>query len=391
MSISTLPLSYCTNVHPGLTVSEVVQGLRDFTKPVRERVGQPIAAGLWLADSVIRELQTDPDGLDPLRSALQDGDLTCYTLNAFPYGNFHGERVKEQVYLPDWTTSERLDYTLGCAAILAELMREGVEGSISTVPLGFKELSTAVDFRQRCLEQLLQLARKLDALHDDTGRVVRLAIEPEPLCVLETTRETLEFFRELFALAEQRGVLDLVQRHVGVCYDVCHQAVEFEEIPASIQSLQAAGIRINKVHITCALHLDSPEENVVGREFLANFVEPRYLHQTFARTREGQTIFQQDLTAELCQNPLEGFRVADAWRIHFHVPVDAEQIGPLRTTRPQLREALQGVATLDYAPHLEVETYTWGVLPSGEKPDLISGLTSELRATFAELSALTSS
>ncbi|MEZ5942839.1 MAG: metabolite traffic protein EboE [Planctomycetaceae bacterium] len=385
MSLSTLPLSYCTNVHPGLTVDEVIEGLTRFTAPTQQQLGSSIAAGLWLAAPVISQVRQNPEELNKLATALQKHGLVCYTLNAFPYGDFHSERVKEQVYIPDWTTEERLSYSKDCAAVLAELLPDGTEGSISTVPLGFKELATAADFIPRCIDRLLTLATALDDLHDDTGRVIRLAIEPEPLCVLETTAETLAFFQQLFEAAEQQGLLYVAQRHLGVCYDVCHQAVEFEDVPASIQSLQEAGIRINKLHITCAIHILQPGENPAAREYLAAFVEPRYLHQTFARSSAGGVVSLTDLTRELCLEPFGDFATAEAWRVHYHVPVNAEQVGPLHTTRPEMRQALQAVAQLDYAPHLEVETYTWGVLPDGEKPNLVDGLTGELRATLDEL------
>lgn len=390
MSLSTLPLSYCTNVHPGLTVVAIRKGLREFTAPARDRVGEAVAAGLWLAAPVIQELQANPLLVQELKSDLRELGLSCYTLNAFPYGNFHSERVKEQVYLPDWTSGERFDYTVSCAQVLAQMLREGAEGSISTVPLGFKELVTVPNFQKQCIEKLLQLAGRLDELHDETGRVIRLAIEPEPRCVLETTAETIEFFRELFRVADQQGLLDIAQRHLGVCYDICHQAVEFENISNSIEALRQAEIRINKVHITCALHLTDPASNAAAREYLAQYVEPRYLHQTFARVNAGETVYETDLTRELCLDPPQEFLNAEAWRIHFHVPVNAESVGPLRTTRPELQEALKAVAGLDYAPHLEVETYTWGVFPQGEQPDLVAGLALELAATLQELASIRS-
>lgn len=388
MSLSTLPLSYCTNVHPGLTVDAVIAGLLEFSVPVRDRLGAPLAVGLWLAAPVISELTTKADQLEKLRQTLLSHNLSCHTLNAFPYGNFHSSRVKEQVYLPDWTTPERLQYTRDCARILAEIARVGVEGSVSTVPLGFKELSLSADFESRCIDQLLTLASQLDDLHDETGRVVRLAIEPEPRCVLETTAETLAFFDRLYRTAEARQQLDIALRHLGVCYDVCHQAVEFEDASASLLSLQAAGIRVNKVHITCAIHIPQPATNTAARAYLTQFVEPRYLHQIYARLRDGRTISQTDLTAELCTHPPEEFLTADAWRVHYHVPVNAENVGPLETTLPELRSALSTVAKLDYAPHLEVETYTWGVLPQGEQQDLVTGLHAELAATMQELAAV---
>lgn len=380
MSISTLPLSYCTNVHPGESISEVIHGLTDYTIAAQKQLKKKIAAGLWLPASVIAEIQEAPTQFERLNQTLIDGDLACYTLNTFPYGNFHSERVKENVYIPDWSTPQRMEYTVGCAKVLSKLMPEGVEGSLSTVPLGFKGFDHDAAFLSNCIDQLLKVAAELDEIHDETGRVLRLAIEPEPLCVLETTPETIQFFEQLYEVAAERNQLDIAKRHLGVCYDVCHQAVEFEDVAKSIRDLVAAEIRINKVHITCAIRLESPGNRPEARAQLAEFVESRYLHQTFARTSDG-TISIVDLSKEFCENPPEEFANADEWRVHFHVPVNEESIGELQTTRDDLKKAIRTIADLEYAPHLEVETYTWNVLPSQKKLSLLDGLVQELSAT----------
>jgi sugar phosphate isomerase/epimerase len=384
MSLSTLPLSYCTNVHPGRTVAEVEAGLERFTVPVAARFEAPLAAGLWLARPVVDELRCTPDGPARFAERLARRGLTCHTLNAFPYGDFHGERVKDAVYRPDWTTPERRDYTLACAEILAALLPPDRDGSLSTLPLGFKpHVAGDESFAARCVDRLLETSAGLVRLRERTGRIVRLAIEPEPWCVLETTREAVAFFERLFSVAADRGdaVLRGAREHLGVCCDVCHQSVEFEDVAESLRALDRAGVRIAKVHVTCAIELADPSANADGRAALARFVEPRYLHQTFARVRSGGTVAQVDLDAALCSDPPPAWREADAWRIHFHVPVDADRLGPLGTTRPDLIRALETVAALPQTPHLEVETYTWAVLPDGSARDLVDGLASELGAT----------
>ncbi len=385
MSLSSLPLSYCTNVHPGQTVAEVADGLQRFTLPAAREFGSPLAAGLWLAESVIRELITQTDRVHRLAEHVASLGLATYTLNAFPFGNFHSERVKENVYLPDWTEPARLEYTWNCARVLAELIHvtfpSSADGSLSTVPLGFKSLATAAGFESNCIQNLIELSRRLARLKSETGQTIRLAIEPEPCCVLETTAETVAFFERLRTRAAAEQALDAVQEHLGVCYDVCHQSVEFEDVAASIATLEREQIRINKVHITCALQLPRPGDNPAAREALSHFVEPRYLHQTFARLPSGEVRSVLDLSADLAKQPPADFAQADCWRIHFHVPVDAEQIGPLETTRADLKKALEAVKKLDYSPHLEVETYTWNVLPDANKPDLVTGLARELSAT----------
>jgi sugar phosphate isomerase/epimerase len=395
MSLSTLPLSYCTNVHPAQRLDEVLRGIADYTAPMRDRCGRAVAAGLWLAKPVIDELTSPTEGTIPsltgrvgeLRETLQARGLSCYTLNTFPYGNFHSDRVKDQVYIPDWSTPERAAYTIACARVLSELLPEGCDGSLSTLPLGFKSHPHGTDFQERCIDRLIAVAAALDELHDETGRCIRLAIEPEPFCVLETTPETLEFFAKLNRRAEEVGRKDITRRHLGVCYDVCHQAVEFEDIGASVGSLQKAGIRINKLHITCAVHVPNPADVEVRRE-LAAFVEPRYLHQTMARTKQNIVLRRVDLDPGLCESPPTSFRDAAAWRVHFHVPVHRAEIGRLGTTQADLKAALRAVASLDYAPHLEVETYTWAVLPGGGSLPLVEGLAAEMQATYAWIDEL---
>ncbi|MGE5193971.1 MAG: metabolite traffic protein EboE [Deltaproteobacteria bacterium] len=392
MSLSQLPLSYCTNVHPGRSLAEVEQGLDRYTAALRENYGAPLAAGLWLAAPVAGELLAEAAKLPAFREGLARRRLSCHTLNAFPYGDFHSPRVKENVYLPDWSDRRRLEYTLNCARILTILLAEGVEGSISTVPLAFKGFPHPPDHLDRCADLLLEAATVLDRIHAQTGRLVRLAIEPEPCCLLETTDEAIAFFGRLWGRAGDARQFEIARRHLGLCYDVCHQAVEFEDVPFSIRKLAAAGVRINKVHITCAIELESPRENEAGRRALADYAEERYLHQTFARTRTGAILRQIDLSGRLALDPPPDFRDAEAWRIHFHVPVNAERLGPLRTTRNELRQALETIAGLDYAPHLEVETYTWEVLPGGGAGpitrNLVDGLTAELRATRELLGGL---
>lgn len=388
MTLSQLPLSYCTNVHPGLSIAQVESGLIEFTVPTRDRYGD-LAAGLWLARPVVSELLSSSEALNRFTAGLRESSLPCYTLNTFPYGNFHDTCVKENVYIPDWTTDERYDYTLDCARVLARLLPDDdTEGSLSTVPLGFKSFDHPADFIDRCAARLIDLANALARLRDETGKTIRLAIEPEPLCVLETTQETLAFFERLRELAADQNALEIAGEFLGVCYDVCHQSVEFEDVAESIGSLTRAGIRINKVHITCAIRVERPAENEEARKALATFVEPRYLHQTIARSVDGRIHRLTDLTEEAALYPQFEFATADEWRVHFHVPVNAESLGPLGTTRPDLRRALAAVRDLDYAPHLEVETYTWQVLPGEKPPSLVDGLTTELEATRNLLSEL---
>ena len=374
------PLSYCTNVHPCRSRHDLERIIAQEASSVRDQCGFDIGIGLWLPSVVISEIAHDSEATQSIANALDDQRLPCYSLNAFPFGDFHSERVKENVYLPDWSDVRRLDYTRSCSKFLAGILSGKHEGSISTLPLAYKQATRSHDFIKTVIEHFMQLARDLNTLHQDTGKIIRLAIEPEPFCILETTLETISFFEMMWDVADKNSCGDLVREHIGVCYDVCHQAVEFEDAGTAVRQMSTAGVRINKVQISCAIELDNPSDEK-SRQALATFAEPRYLHQTFGRHPDGQIICNTDLSQELVLHPPPDWQEAEVWRVHFHVPVDADRLGPLRTTRPELIRALQAIQQLPYEPHLEVETYTWPVLPGVQSGDVISGMARELVAT----------
>ena len=97
-----------------------------------------LGIGLRLSNQAAREL-AEPPTLLAFQKWLGQHGCYVFTINGFPYGRFHGGRVKEQVFAPDWSTRERLDYTNLLFDLLAQLVPAGVEGSVSTLPGSFKE------------------------------------------------------------------------------------------------------------------------------------------------------------------------------------------------------------------------------------------------------------
>ncbi|MFC5290533.1 metabolite traffic protein EboE [Actinokineospora guangxiensis] len=346
-------LSYCTNVHPAESVEGIVEQLDRFSVPVREALGADVLGlGLWLPAPAARHLAADPAARRRFRAELTARGLVVQTLNAFPYRGFHEPVVKHSVYHPRWSEKARLDYTRDCATVLATLLPDDAEyGSISTLPLGWRtEWTTADDARATAaLADLTDYLRTL-------ARPVRLAVEPEPGCVLDTVADAVGW------LAHR-----VDPEFVGLCLDTCHLAVSFADPAAAVGSIEDAGLRVYKVQASNALEAPAGES-----EALRRFIEPRYLHQVRARTADGAVHKADDLPAAYAELP------ADApWRVHFHVPLHAEPQAPLRTTTDVLRTA---VASLDGTPHIEVETYTWTVLPGGVvREDPITGIAEELR------------
>ncbi|MGW6456727.1 metabolite traffic protein EboE [Streptomyces sp. NPDC055078] len=361
-------LSYCTNVHPAETLDGVLAQLRDHCEPVRRRLGRDrIGIGLWLARDAARALITDPSALRGLRAELDRRGLEVVTLNGFPYEGFGAEAVKYRVYKPDWSDPERLAHTTDLARLLAALLPDDVtEGTVSTLPLAWR-----TDFgpaaASAAMTALSTLAERLTALADLTGKSIRVALEPEPGCTVETTADAIG---PLTAIGSDR---------LGVCVDTCHLATSFEDPSTALAALAAAGITIPKAQLSAALHAEEPHLPEV-RDALAAFDEPRFLHQTRTRTAAG--LRGTDDLGEA----VSGQALPDAapWRSHFHVPLHTPPAPPLTSTLPVLEDTL---ALLVGGPepttrHLEVETYTWGALPAELRPrnrtQLAEGIAAEL-------------
>ncbi|MFF9111437.1 metabolite traffic protein EboE [Streptomyces sp. NPDC014805] len=362
---STVHLAYCTNVHPAETLDGVLAQLRDHCEPVRRRLGRDrLGIGLWLAQDAAATLATDPAALRGLRDALDRRGLEVVTLNGFPYEGFGAEEVKYRVYRPDWGDPQRLEYTTALARILTVLLPDDVtEGSISTLPLAWR---TTPDIRP-ALDALRRLGERLDAVAELTGRTVRVAVEPEPGCVVETTGDALA---PLTAIGHPR---------LGVCVDTCHLATSFEDPDTALDALTAAGVPVVKAQLSAALHAEHPHLPEV-REALAAFAEPRFLHQTRTLTAVGLR-GTDDLDEAVTGDALPD---GAPWRAHFHVPLHAAPAPPLTSTLPVLKSALARLAGGPHplTRHLEVETYTWQALPPELRPRtrdrLVDGIAAEL-------------
>jgi sugar phosphate isomerase/epimerase len=347
-------LGYCTNVHAGESASEVLDSLRRVAAPVRERLGvEALGLGLYLSHRAAGEV--DPPRL---RDDLAAFGLYAFTFNGFPYGGFHAGRVKEAVYRPDWTDPLRAAHTLRLAAIIDVVApRDVAVPTISTLPLGWR-IGWTPEQTDASARALVGVARELRERVGRGGRPVRICIEPEPGCILESTRDAVRFFEGPIAQAAGRD-MDAVRAHLGVCYDFCHQAVAFEDPKDVISELTRAGIAIGKVQVSSALELRDPAD-AAALARLASFDEPRYLHQ--ARARDGGG-YVDDLPEALQRLPRDR-----PWRVHFHSPIDRDVAGPLGTTRADLEMALGQLRSGTVTTQFEVETYTWSVLPETERP-----------------------
>ncbi|MFB7914345.1 metabolite traffic protein EboE [Streptomyces sp. NPDC056061] len=367
---STVHLAYCTNVHPAETLEGVRAQLRDHCEPVRRRLGRDrLGIGLWLAADAARTLVDDPSELRSLHAELDRRGLEVVTLNGFPYQGFGADEVKYRVYTPDWTDPERLAHTTDLARLLAGLLPDDVaEGSISTLPLAWRTpYATDPHAAERARTALTTLARRLDALADLTGKSIRIGLEPEPGCTVETTTDALA------------PLTDVGHPRIGICVDTCHLATSFEDPDTAVDALDTAGIRIAKAQLSAALHAEHP--HLPGtRAALAAFAEPRFLHQT--RTRSPTGLHGTDDLDEA----LTGTALPDTapWRAHFHVPLHAPPAPPLTSTLPVLRSALARLVGGPHprTAHLEVETYTWQALPAALRPrsraQLADGIAAEL-------------
>ncbi|MEG6507780.1 metabolite traffic protein EboE [Methyloligella sp. 2.7D] len=394
-------LTYCTNIHQGESWAEIETNLTRYLPEVKSRVSphEPMGVGLRISGEAAPVL-AGAEKLAALRDFLAENDLYVFTVNAFPYGPFHGTPVKQRVYEPDWRSPERLDFTDQCADILAALLPEngqgeGRHGSVSTVPGAFRdEIQSEADIG-RIAANMIHHAAHLHGIAERSGKIVTLALEPEPCCFLETSGEAVAFFEEhLFA---PRGVALMsrltglsteaaetaLRRHLGLCFDVCHAAVEFEDPAESLAAIEAAGIPVAKIQLSSAIRL--AETGPETETLLAPFDDGVYLHQT---VQAANGALKRHLDLPQTFEALNGETPSGELRVHCHVPVFKDSFGEIGSTQDILKDVLALCREREISPHLEVETYTWNVLPEGwRQGDLASDIAREVQWVRSQLRA----
>jgi hypothetical protein len=388
-------LTYSTLVHPGDTWPEMRASLETFVPDVKRRFSPdaPMGVSLRISNASAELLVNDPAERAWVRKFLDDNDLYVYTVNAFPFGPFKGQRVMEEVFEPDWTTEDRTRYTMNVATILTEITRPGVEPTIQSAPLAFRPKVVDDEYVSDFTDNLLRVVAFLMDLEGRTGRRVKLALEPEPFCFLETIEETVEYFdahvytiEAAIRVSELSGqplaeVFGGLRRHLGVVFDICHQSVGFEDITEDLHLLMRAGIPIFKLQEAAALLVPNVTPEIV--EELKKYTDTIYLSQT-TELRAG--VLTRFLKLEDAIAAWESDPGPREWRTHFHVPVFLKDIGPFQTTRAGIDEALAVHARTPLSTHLEIETYTWDVLPEHLKTgDITEYVVRELKYVRDEL------
>jgi sugar phosphate isomerase/epimerase len=385
-----LHLTYCTNIHPGSGWTAVNANIRRFAPALKSRLSpaRPFGIGLRLSAQEARELLTGGQ-LDELHAYLQASGLYVALINGFPYGPFHNTAVKADVYAPDWQDPARVEYTRDLIRILARLLPRGVDGGVSTAPLTYKAwMRTAgPDAMQAMTLNVARVAAALVQARRDHGAFIHLDIEPEPDCLLETSGETIDFFERWLlpvggpALAASLGLTpdearSALLEHIQVCFDCCHFAVEYEDSAAALDRLHRAGIRIGRVQLSSAIDVAIPagdidRERIVKR--LRPFADKTYLHQVIER-QDGALTHFRDLDDALNSTPGASGPGSREWRIHFHVPLFTRDYDGLSSTQDYVRRVIGTAARSRFTAHLEIETYTWDVLPDALKFDLLESI-----------------
>ena len=394
-------LTYCTNIHPGEEWKLVFANLEQYVPVLKARLapGELFGIGLRLADVAAREL-LQGNALAQFQSWLEEQDLYVFTLNGFPYGEFHRQVVKDQVYAPDWSKQERLDYTLRLTRILSELLPADMDGSISTLPISYKPWLKAQQLQASVLNSasrhLAQVAAEMVSVRAETGKLLHLDLEPEPDGLIENAAEVVDYFeKELLPiggayLASHLGISRsraeaYLLEHIRVCYDTCHFAVEYEDPTSVFKRFQAAGIQIGKIQISAALQVNlqaSVEQRRRVMERLRPFAESTYLHQVIERDADGTLHHYSDLAIAL---PKLEKSTAVELRTHFHVPIFIHDYQLLQSTQDDIVNVLDLLRSNHACNHLEIETYTWEVLPEGMKLDLLASIQREYEWVLSHL------
>jgi hypothetical protein len=376
-----LQIGYCTNVHAGADLLATRANLEKYALAVKNLISpdRPMGVGLWLSSEAANDL-LQHRLIETFADWLLNVGLVPFTLNGFPYGDFHADVVKHAVYQPDWTDIRRLRYTESLTEILDRLLPPGIEGSISTLPLAWGATAPSSDQWAVFAEHLRQLACHLEQLEQQRGRLIYVCLEPEPGCLLQNSNDVVRFFEDHLLVD---GHKERVRRYLRVCHDICHSSVMFEDQQQVLEHYRAAGIQVGKIQISSAivLRLDeiAADQRAAAIEQLRGFAEDRYLHQTAVRrSADEPPEFFEDLPRAL-QTVGDPGTLGGQWRVHYHVPIYLDRFGALETSQDDILRCLASAVRSGDVRHFEVETYGWSILPRAlQRAGLADGIAEEL-------------
>jgi hypothetical protein len=388
-------LTYCTNIHPGESWQLHFEAIRENVPAIKSELypHKTFGIGLRLSHQASLELSQEQNLIE-FKQWLREHECYVFTMNGFPYGGFHHTKVKDLVHQPDWTTQDRVVYTLRLFQLLAELLPEGMDGGVSTSPLSYKywhvaDESDPATTLATATENLLKIVPELVRIKEATGKILHLDIEPEPDGLLESGPEFIDWYvanllpqgtemlGKEFGFSEA-GAAAAIREHIRLCYDICHFAVGYEDHKKIITLLQEKDIRIGKIQISAALKASLailPEERKEVIEAFKQFNESTYLHQVVALQQGNLLKRYRDLPPALDDAMDSHTR---EWRAHFHVPLFISDYGVLKSTQSDIEEVLALQKKQKFTNHLEVETYTWEVLPKKLKLPLQESIIREL-------------
>ena len=384
-----LQLTYCTNIHPANGLKQIYKNIEKYSIPLKRKLSEaePFAIGLRLSDYESRQL-TQKKSLQKFKSFLDENGLYVFTINGFVYGQFHKKVIKSKVFTPDWQDQKRVNYTLRLIKILSYLLDKNKEGSISTSPLSYKSwYKDKIKSWQKITKNLITVTSALIKIQKNTGKIIHIDIEPEPSGLLENSDEIIKFFKDYLLksgveiLKKEMSIpkklaIKLILEHVRICLDTCHFAVEYEKTTDILQKFKKLGIGIGKIQISSALKITSVtarSHQEKFRETLKHFEDSIYLHQVIAKNPHKSF---EDLTYAL-----ESIRTLECqeYRIHFHVPIFRKKFGALDSTQEETIKTLSLLKKHKITSHLEIETYTWEVLPKNFKIDLVDSIEREYK------------
>lgn len=383
-------LTYCSNIHPGEKWADHFRTLQENVPYIREQLapGEPFGLGLRVANEASIEL-TKPEVIAEFKEWLQQQNVYVFVINGFPYGGFHNTVVKDDVHTPDWTTTDRRDYTVRLFNILAEILPAGMHGGVSTPPLSYrlwwKTETEKQEATAAATKHILELLDELIRIEKETGKLLHLDIEPEPDGILDSTGDFVNWYRDIllpegiqyliskYAFDESEAK-QTIFKHIQLCYDICHAAVGYEDPLQILDSLKEVGIQVGRIQVSSALKVNFSTEKEIKRKAIETFNEPVYLHQVVARVSGKNNKHYPDLTEALADwNPEH-----EEWRVHFHVPLFVNSYGVLDSTQGDIIKTLAIHRETPFSSFLEVETYTWGVLPEDMQKPIGESIVREL-------------
>lgn len=337
-------LTYCSNIFKTNNLKKLSFNIKKYKEKFFKKYN--LNVNICLSNNLIKNINKKN-----LNSFREFYSIKITSINGFVYQNFHLKNIKENIYLPDWTSKNRFLFTKNILTYTDSIAKKKEKISISTLPISYIKwvnffLNPFIFYE--ATQNLKKLTMQIKKSHLD--------IEPEPFCLIESYSDFLKFKKNWIKTL----IIKKNEKSLTLCYDICHFSVIFEKQKIISKLITIDNLKIGKIQISIALKTIIHYKHVFIKKLtktLTKLKKSDFLHQSIIKNYSKIEKFS-DIYFFLKKIHL--FKNKEL-RIHCHIPLYKKKFKYFDSTYKDTFNSLNLIKKHNLTKNIEIESYTYHI------------------------------